>query len=223
MLRRVLRETGTGRGGLAVDIGSGTGHLAVQLASEGLHIIAIEPLSSMRAHIPIGPKLHAIGGAAEQLPLQDHVADLLAAGQAWHWFQARLAAEEAHRVLRPGGTVLMLWNIFDNTVPWLDRIEQISRARDPRRARGFDPGDMSHLFPAARWTPIRRARAVHHHVIERDGLAELVLTSSVFAGLAEHDRSMVREKISAIVSEQAAKGDTVSVPYQTWAYWTRRR
>jgi SAM-dependent methyltransferase len=39
--------------------------------------------------------------------------DFVAAGQAFHWFEPDRARNEFRRILRPGGRVLLVWNVRD--------------------------------------------------------------------------------------------------------------
>lgn len=103
----------------ALDLGAGTGIIAADLLDLGLEVIAIEPLEQMRALIPSGARV--LDGSAEAIPLPDASVDAVFVGQAWHWFDAELALVEARRVLRPGGTLVLMWNLLDTD-------DQLSRA-----------------------------------------------------------------------------------------------
>src|SRR4029079_18173978 len=54
------------------------------------------------------PRVQYRQAPAEALGLDDGCADLVVAGQAFHWFQQAPFFAEVRRVLRPGG-VLALW------------------------------------------------------------------------------------------------------------------
>jgi SAM-dependent methyltransferase len=95
----------------ALDLGAGTGILSRDLLDLGLEVISVEPLEEMRALIPSAAR--AIEGTAESIPLPDASVDGVFVGQAWHWFDVPHALAETHRVLRPGGTLVLMWNLLD--------------------------------------------------------------------------------------------------------------
>ncbi len=52
----------------------------------------------------------SLDGKAENIPLGNEFADLLVAGQAFHWFDPLLARKEALRVLKSSGFAALIWN-----------------------------------------------------------------------------------------------------------------
>lgn len=96
---------------VALDLAAGTGILTSELLDLGLDVIAVEPLAEMRALVPTGAR--ALDGTAEAVPLGDGSVDSVFVGQAWHWFDPGRALVEARRVLRPGGTLSLMWNLID--------------------------------------------------------------------------------------------------------------
>jgi SAM-dependent methyltransferase len=112
--------------GRIVDLAAGTGKLTRLLPGD---VVAIEPVAAMRAiAATFAP---AIGATAESLPLRDSCADAVTVAQAFHWFDAPRALAEIARVLKPGGTLLMVWNDRDNRVPWVAEITAAIHAHDP--------------------------------------------------------------------------------------------
>lgn len=99
---------------VAADVGAGTGIFTKMLLSSGATVHAIEPNAAMRTaleEILAGePGLHTHAGTAEQTPLPDRSVDLIAAAQAFHWFERDAARQEFERILRPGGWVALIWN-----------------------------------------------------------------------------------------------------------------
>lgn len=103
-----------------LDLGAGTGLLTDQLVAAGHEVVAVDPaaemLDQLTARLPQVPT--AVGGA-ERIPLPDGSVDAVVAGQAAHWFDPVRTAPELRRVLRPGGVVGLVWNVRDETVPWI--------------------------------------------------------------------------------------------------------
>jgi SAM-dependent methyltransferase len=98
-----------------LDLGAGTGILTIDLLEMGLHVTAVEPLDEMRALVP-APAL-ALDGSAEAIPVDDASCDAVFVGQAWHWFDMSKTLVECRRVLRPGGRLVLLWNLLDTSDP----------------------------------------------------------------------------------------------------------
>jgi SAM-dependent methyltransferase len=95
-----------------LDLGSGTGTVARGLALLGLEATAIDPAEALieaarqldrQADVEIDYHV----GKAEALPFAYESFDLVTAGQCWHWFDRAAASQEARRVLRPGGRLLI--------------------------------------------------------------------------------------------------------------------
>lgn len=99
-----------------LDLGAGTGKLTAVLLELGLDVVAVEPDDGMRALID--PRAQVLAGTAEQVPVGDASVDAVVAGQAWHWFDPEAALASVRRVLRPGGTLGLLWNVLDDTDGW---------------------------------------------------------------------------------------------------------
>ena len=114
---------------LVVELGAGTGKLTRALAAAGRHVVAVEPDERMLAVVSgLGlAGVDAVHGSAEALPLADGTADAVVAGSSIHWFDLERALAEAHRVLRPGGTLAFGWNHRDASDPAMARIDAAIR------------------------------------------------------------------------------------------------
>lgn len=124
----VLEHCGTGAGTRVLDLGAGTGRLSAVLLDMGVEVVAVEPDDAMRALVPVGAQ--ALSGTAEQVPLPDGSVDAVMVGQAWHWFDHEQALAQVRRVLRPGGVLGLLWNVFDDRVPWVAKLADAAAAED---------------------------------------------------------------------------------------------
>ncbi len=95
-----------------VDLGTGTGTLARGFARRGCEVVGLDPAAPMldtaRAlDVEAGVKVEYRVARAEQTGLADAYADVVSAGQCWHWFERPRAAAEVARVLRPDGRVVI--------------------------------------------------------------------------------------------------------------------
>ena len=117
------------RGAQVIDVGAGTGIATGLLLKRGARVVAAEPGAAMatqlRQALPEVPLLRAVG---EALPLKAASADMITYAQSWHWTDPARSVPEAVRVLRPGGALVLFWNIVDPSVEWA--VEQERRLLD---------------------------------------------------------------------------------------------
>jgi len=95
-----------------VDLGTGTGSLARGFARRGCQVIGIDPAGPLldqarEMDAREGLSVDYRVGRAEETFLPDGFADVVSAGQCWHWFDRARAAAETKRVLRPGGALVI--------------------------------------------------------------------------------------------------------------------
>jgi ubiquinone/menaquinone biosynthesis C-methylase UbiE len=108
---------------VVLDLAAGTGKLTGDLLERGLEVVAVEPLPGMLAELRRRfPAAGAICGTAENIPLADSTVDAVVVGQAFHWFDPDRALSEIARVLRPGGSLALLWNHDDESDPFVAEI-----------------------------------------------------------------------------------------------------
>ncbi len=115
----------------ALDAGAGTGKFTELLLNLGLTVTALDPsadmLEQLQAHYPGATAVHA---TAEATGLPPAAFDVVSVAQAWHWCDALAASTELARVLRPNGTLGLVWNQLDTSVPWVHRLSRIMHAGD---------------------------------------------------------------------------------------------
>jgi len=108
-----LAVEGLLKAGMAhVDVGTGTGALARSTTMMGLQSIGLDIDADMLAAArklaaDTGLTTEFIEGSAENTGFDDASQDLVTAGQCWHWFDRAKAATEAHRILKPGGHLII--------------------------------------------------------------------------------------------------------------------
>lgn len=101
-----------------VDLGAGTGRASLAMAELGWRVTAVEPGKSMldvllASATRDGLLVATVQANAERTGLDSASADLVTAGQAFHWFDADSALAEMARITRPGGGIALFWNVRD--------------------------------------------------------------------------------------------------------------
>jgi SAM-dependent methyltransferase len=109
-----------------LDLGAGTGKLTRALVGRVDTIHAVDPSPNMLAQLTAAvPEARTAVGTAEAIPLPDGSVDAVLAAQAWHWVDPARAVPEVRRVLRPGGVLGLIWNVRDESVPWVAELTSI--------------------------------------------------------------------------------------------------
>ncbi|MYS19983.1 Methyltransferase domain-containing protein [Streptomyces sp. DvalAA-14] len=107
-----------------LDLGAGTGLLTRRLAERVGDLVAVEPDPRMRQVLAGAcPRATVLDGTAEHIPLPDARVAAVTVSAAWHWMDPAAALPEIARVLRPGGTLGILYTRRDRRVPWLDGLD----------------------------------------------------------------------------------------------------
>ncbi len=109
--RMALQRAGLRSGAQVLDVGIGTGLVARQALSIVGHegkVTGVDPSPGMMGEVTL-PGVELLQGRAEALPTGDACCDFLSMGYALrHLSDVHAAFAEFHRVLRPGGRLLIL-------------------------------------------------------------------------------------------------------------------
>jgi SAM-dependent methyltransferase len=108
------KEIGFGPRQVVADIGSGTGLLTRIFLENGNRVFGVEPNDSMRSHAErdLGGfrNFVSVRGTAERTTLPSRSIDLVASGQALHWFDPGRSVREFSRIAKPGGGLCVTYN-----------------------------------------------------------------------------------------------------------------
>lgn len=199
-----------------LEVGAGTGKFTSLLLEVGADVIAVEPLTEMRAHLVSAfPGVRALSDTAQKLSLPDSSIDAIVCAQSFHWFCTAETVAEFHRVLKPGGRVGIVCNQRDEGVEWVARL---SKLVEPYRAKRPANADPQSLFTAAGFSTQSESQAPNDH----KGPAEVVVveatrTRSFVAALPQKEQSSLLIQVRALVeSTPKLAGKTeVCFPYTT--------
>lgn len=92
----------------ALDVGCGSGQLAGRLAAHFDAVIGLDPSLEQLENAAEHARVTYLCAPAEDIPLNDGSADLIAAAQAAHWFDRPAFYAEARRLAAPGAAIALV-------------------------------------------------------------------------------------------------------------------
>jgi SAM-dependent methyltransferase len=178
-----------------LDLAAGTGKLTSLLVERYPHVIAVEPLASMRAFIT--SEAEVLDGTAEAIPLQDASVDAVFVAEAYHWFDSAAATAELARVLRAGGAVVVCFNDYGPYEPPIgdtaqDALEERWSRLPPPGGPKVQSGAWKLGFEGLPFTPLVERSVEHKLVTDREGVAAYYVSVSSMGSLPEEDRQALR-------------------------------
>jgi SAM-dependent methyltransferase len=187
-----------------------------------------------------------LAGQGESIPLPDASVDAVFASSSWHWMEPEQTLLEVARVLRPGGTLGVLWSGPDPEGPFMLQARALleSQPSDSESASTERPGssegsladvvladadrpsstlvipsDRAHSFDQPEFAAFTQDLA-----LTADQLIGLMGTLSLFILMPEHRRLRIFGEARRLLSEAlGVEGPiTVDVAFKTEAWRARR-
>lgn len=218
-------DLGLGPGKAALDLGAGTGKFTAVLARTAASVIAVEPVPAMLERLTQGnPGVDARLGNASAIPLADGSVDAVLCAQSFHWFASHEALAEIHRVLKPGGTLGLIWNMRDERVGWVAALTGIMAPYEGDTPR-YHSGAWRRLFPADGFGPLQERHFPHGHTGPAERvIVDRILSVSFIAALPPDERERVAQRIRDLIAAtpELAGRDEVTFPYETAAFLCRK-
>jgi SAM-dependent methyltransferase len=197
---------GLTRDAVVLDLAAGTGKLTRVLERRFARVHAVEPDAAMRALNPA-----AAAGSAEEIPLADDAVDGVFCGEAFHWFDLPEVVAEIARVLRPGGTLALLWNVpLAHLVP--DDIWG-SRGGSAKQSR-FETDEWRAAFAGGPFGAFEQASFEHEQRLTRAQLVDYYASISRVASLPADERAGERARFAAALDR-----DEYRRTLRTEVYW----
>lgn len=216
---------GIGPGSAVADIGSGTGISSAFLVGLGCRVIGVEPNAPMRAAaeemLSGNDRFESVDGTAEDTTLPDGSVDLVAAAQAFHWFDPERSGREFRRILRPNGFIALVWNerLLDADPFHVEYERLLLRyARDYQTVRHdrFTAETLGRSFG----TKIVQETFRNRQIFDFDGLKGRMLSASYMPSESDPVFPAMIEELRSLFANHA-ENDRIQVLYQTNVFYTQ--
>jgi len=212
---------------VAADIGSGTGIFARMILPCCARVYGVEPNEPMRSagdrFLGGNQKFSSIAGTAEATGLADRSVDLVTVAQAFHWFDVTRCRREFARILRPSGSVALIWNErLTDATPFLTAYELLLKkhAIDYQQAtsRNIDPAAVT-AFYAPEGCALREFS--NEQRFDYAGLKGRLLSSSYAPNVGHPGHAPMLGELESLFTRYAESG-TVTFRYLTKLFVGRR-
>lgn len=212
-------------GRLVVDLAAGTGKFTRLLVPSGAEIVAVEPVAAMRDQLDASVVgVAALDGTAEAIPLEDAGADGVVVAQAFHWFDARAALAEIHRVLRPAGRLALVWNVRDASVDWVARFGELMVDAAGNKPYVDDVDWPEVVATVGGFGPLRCHRFEYGQELTPELLGQRAASTSFVSALDDEDRQACLDEVAELTRTHPdlAGRATFTFPYLTDVFWCER-
>ena len=116
-----------------LDVGIGTGKLGLPIRRRGHQVLGVEPDDRM-AQVAREHGLSVEVATLEGWDPAGRSFDLIVAGQAWHWVHPQDGPRIAAQLLRPGGMLAAVWNLYEPDASIRAELDEIYRRVAPALA-----------------------------------------------------------------------------------------
>jgi ubiquinone/menaquinone biosynthesis C-methylase UbiE len=220
-----MSRLGIGPESDVLDLAAGTGKLTRPLVERFRRVIAVEPDPGMRAVLNRATEaFRVLDGTAEAIPLDDGSVDAVFVGQAFHWFDTRVALAEIGRVLRPRGGLVLIWNAWSDAEPPVSpEADEVIRGVLERSdlepiSMESDEWEWHTKFEDTDFEELREEKVeVGPILVDAERLVTLQLSTSPFGTLSPDEFDAVERRLRRLVV-----GD-YRLPLHVELHWTRLR
>jgi SAM-dependent methyltransferase len=178
----------------ALDLAAGTGQLTRALLARGVDTVSVEPSEAMRKRLARAVRATVLAGWAERVPLPNQSVDLVAVGQAFHWFDREPALAEIARVLRPGGVLAIFYNSREDAVAWVRALSDVVGEAEDHASRR--PTGVPELPPP--FGPVETREAALEQELDAGRLLDLVRSRSYVIQLEPAGRSALLDRVAEL-------------------------
>jgi ubiquinone/menaquinone biosynthesis C-methylase UbiE len=225
----VVAAPGLESSAAVLELGAGTGKLTRLLVSSFARVSAVEPDAQMRRRLVASfPQVEVVPGSAEEISVGDASVDAVFAAQSFHTFDQGRAIAEIARVLRPRGTVVLLWNV--SAGPASPSIAAVHELLDEHWPKGWDPIDLGlsyasrdwpdewkQLFDKSAFEELMETRFSNRQSVDKEALVAFFGSMGWIAELPDERRIPLLDQVKSLLA-----ASMYDLPWETRVYWARR-
>ena len=212
---------------IVLDIGCGTGKATLLLVARGLSVVGVEVDPKMAA-VARSHGLEVDLATFEDWDARGRTFDLITSGQAWHWVDPVRGAAKAADLLRPGGTLALFWNHFqDRADATRNAFDEVYRRHAPEllerairdRAKPPDRPHVDELEASGRFASIEVKDYDYSVTFTGDEWVGMVQTHSDHLMLAPPARAALADGLRQLID---GLGGSMTVAAGTYTVLARR-
>lgn len=212
-----------------LELGGGTGKLTRLLVETFDRVVAVEPEDAMRRRLVARcPGAEALAGTAEAIPLAGGSVDAVFAAEAFHKFAGERSVAEIARVLRPGGVLVLMWNLPAGPVePSIAAAEQLLNERGPDPSElDYEPldlnpkvhssGEWRRPFAGSPFEDFENARLPNPQTLDPEGLVAFLASMGWIGDLPDAERLPLLDEVRSLLPAPEYRR-----LWETRVHWTR--
>eukprot|EP00605_Chrysophyceae_sp_TOSAG23-4_P000969 GSChrysophyteH1.ASY1.ANO1.1069.1 assembled CDS len=209
-----------------LEIGAGTGKYTTSFFADNSHqdctfeYTATDPSAAFLKKLQINaPKaVHVVSGTGDCIPADDNSLDGIVIAQAFHWMDNEETLCEIHRVLKPGGSLVMIWNSMDVSKNWIAELEY--RNMEWEQIFYADVAESKFMLPLQKW----KAPNNNIHLSTKQEIIDILMSISVIARRDASEKKQIKEEVQYLLNthpdtRDATEDDKLPLEYVSDIAW----